>query len=454
MGRQSTKINTKRESILKAASELFACKSYHEVMMDDVARTAGIAKGTLYIYFASKEELYYSVLCTYMDELVRKINEGINISAGAVTALKNYITIFYDFLVSHKEFHLILKKEALTNKNEKCSEAAKYSLALKDILIPILKKGEKEGLFEIADFGLASEILIGSIYAAAWPSTPDDVNNNRNESYMLYAHLIKSISAKKTLSLINKNIVLVSGESSSDKNAEKFENEGANLLAIPAICIKEKNYDKLINLLSGKIRFDIIILSSANAADTFFRYLDKAGLRPDSKTKIAVTGNKTGEAVMRWGYKPDFIPATFSAEGLLSLLRTGKLAGSNILIPKSSIGRNELAEGLKASGAEVFTADIYDTVLPDAGSIEASRTILSGFNEDITIFTSPSAFNNFLKILNIKDAKNHFKNKKTAVIGITTKTALENAGIIPDVVPDEFTIEGIIKKLKDYYDGK
>lgn len=454
MGRQSIKINKKRESILKAASELFAGKSYHEVMMDDVARIAGIAKGTLYIYFASKEELYYSVLCSYMDKLVNILNNGASGTAGAVASLKNYIILFFDFLVSNKEFHLIFKKEALTNKNEKCSEAVKHSLALKNILLPILKKGEEEGLFEIADFNFTSEIIIGSIYAAAWPSIPGAESNRSNESYMLFLHLIKSISAQKAFPLLNKSIVLVSGENTSEKSNEEFEKEGANLLTIPAISIKEKNYTKLINLLNGKIEFNIIVFASGNAAEIFFKYLAKAGLLPDSKIKFAVTGKKTAETVMKWGYRPDYIPATFSSDGLLGLLQTQDLKGSNILVPRSSIGRTELAEGLERLGAKVYSVDIYDTVVPDAGSIEESRKKLNGFDEDITVFTSPSAFCNFLKILNIKDAKIYFRNRKTAVIGTTTKAALENAGIIPDVVPDEFTIEGIIKKMKDYYDGK
>jgi uroporphyrinogen-III synthase/AcrR family transcriptional regulator len=454
MGRQSIKINAKRESILKAASELFAGRSYHEVMMDDVARTAGIAKGTLYIYFESKEELYYSVLCNYMDQLVTILNDGTSCDACPVTSLKNYIALFFEFLVKNKEFHLIFKKEALTNKNEKCSEVVKHSLALKNILMPILQRGEEEGLFEIADLGFTSEILIGSIYAAAWQSIPGAVRTKKDESYMLFTHLVKSISAKKVFPLLNKNIVLVSGEHSSEKNSEEFEREGANLLTIPAISIIEKNYSKLINLLNGKIGFDIIIFASGNAADIFFKYLDKAGLQPDDKIKIAVTGKRTGDAVMKWGYKPDFIPSSFSAEGLLDLLKTKNLEGNNLLIPRSSIGRTELVEELQHLGAKVFPVDIYDTVLPDSASIQQSRNKLKGFNEDIIVFTSPSAFHNFLKILNIKDTKDYFKNRKTAVIGKTTKAALENAGIIPDVVPDEYTIAGIINKLKDYYDGK
>ena len=48
--------NTKRERIIESALLLFAKYGYHGVCMDDVARDAKFAKGTLYNYFFSKED--------------------------------------------------------------------------------------------------------------------------------------------------------------------------------------------------------------------------------------------------------------------------------------------------------------------------------------------------------------------------------------------------------------
>ena len=47
----------RRESILQAASELFGSKGYLETKMSDIADACGIAKGTMYEYFSSKDEL-------------------------------------------------------------------------------------------------------------------------------------------------------------------------------------------------------------------------------------------------------------------------------------------------------------------------------------------------------------------------------------------------------------
>ena len=59
----------KRERMLEVAAELFSKKNYHEVMMDDVARLTDVAKGTVYNYFSSKEELYFTIMSSKLENL-------------------------------------------------------------------------------------------------------------------------------------------------------------------------------------------------------------------------------------------------------------------------------------------------------------------------------------------------------------------------------------------------
>lgn len=48
--------------ILRAAEELFAERGYHDTSMDDIAARVGIAKGTVYLHFASKEDLTLALI--------------------------------------------------------------------------------------------------------------------------------------------------------------------------------------------------------------------------------------------------------------------------------------------------------------------------------------------------------------------------------------------------------
>jgi len=68
----------KRLKILTAATELFAAQPFHKVLLSEVAEAAGVGKGTLYIYFKNKEDLYLSVLYSGFAQLVERMQHRMN----------------------------------------------------------------------------------------------------------------------------------------------------------------------------------------------------------------------------------------------------------------------------------------------------------------------------------------------------------------------------------------
>lgn len=60
--RRQREKESRTESIKKNAAKLFARKGFHNVSMAEIAEAAEVSKGTLYIYFKSKEELYFSLI--------------------------------------------------------------------------------------------------------------------------------------------------------------------------------------------------------------------------------------------------------------------------------------------------------------------------------------------------------------------------------------------------------
>jgi len=59
---EQERIDRRRAQILAAASRVFARRGFHRTTVREVAREAGIADGTIYLYFASKRELLLSLL--------------------------------------------------------------------------------------------------------------------------------------------------------------------------------------------------------------------------------------------------------------------------------------------------------------------------------------------------------------------------------------------------------
>ncbi|WP_054948646.1 TetR/AcrR family transcriptional regulator [Numidum massiliense] len=59
---------SKGEHILDAAYRVFGDKGYHTARMDDIAKAAGVAKGTLYLYFRNKEVMFQAMLTKILDD--------------------------------------------------------------------------------------------------------------------------------------------------------------------------------------------------------------------------------------------------------------------------------------------------------------------------------------------------------------------------------------------------
>lgn len=60
----------KRKAIIRTARDLFSRRPYHEVRLDDVAAAAHVGKGTLYVYFTSKDHLYIELVVEAFDALL------------------------------------------------------------------------------------------------------------------------------------------------------------------------------------------------------------------------------------------------------------------------------------------------------------------------------------------------------------------------------------------------
>jgi len=65
----------KRRLIAATAARLFATRPYHKVKLDDVAAEAGVGKGTLYVYFKSKEDLYFWLIHDAFSQMVARLQE-------------------------------------------------------------------------------------------------------------------------------------------------------------------------------------------------------------------------------------------------------------------------------------------------------------------------------------------------------------------------------------------
>jgi len=94
----------RRACILNAARCVFARQGYSETIVDDIAGQAGIAKGTLYLYFKSKEEIYLAAFTDDARKLEELTRERMNAVNSWQDKLKAYVYVRLDYLETHQDF--------------------------------------------------------------------------------------------------------------------------------------------------------------------------------------------------------------------------------------------------------------------------------------------------------------------------------------------------------------
>ena len=154
----------KYKQILHAAVIVIADNGYHQAQVSKIAKQAGVADGTIYLYFKNKEDILISVFQEKMSVFVENLQEIINESASASEML--YRMIEGHFRVLSEDHHLaVVTQLELRQSNKdlrlKINSILKVYLGLLD---EILKRGIQNGEFrEDMDIRLTRQVIFGTI---------------------------------------------------------------------------------------------------------------------------------------------------------------------------------------------------------------------------------------------------------------------------------------------------
>ena len=91
-------------SIIAAAETVFAERGYHQARMDDIAEAAELAKGTLYYYFKSKDEIYVHLLEREGRKVHAEVRTRITASSTFMEALQQTIDFYLEYFDKNRAF--------------------------------------------------------------------------------------------------------------------------------------------------------------------------------------------------------------------------------------------------------------------------------------------------------------------------------------------------------------
>ena len=257
--------------------------------------------------------------------------------------------------------------------------------------------------------------------------------------------------------LFGRRVLVTRPQEQAVELTERLEEMGADAIEAPMIrIVPPDDYGPLDAACAGVAEFDWIVFASGNAADAFIARLlaGPQDLRALKGVKLCVVGAATAERLAERGLKVDLTPAEYRAEAVVgAMAETGELRGLRVLLPHADIGREMIAEGLRAQGASVTEVVAYRTVAVEAdreGEPDIYRMLLER-RIDVVTFTSPSAVRNFVRVLGAEPAADLLHTTLVASIGPVTADAAAQWNIKTTIMPETHTIPALVDAIVEYF---
>ncbi|MEO0232414.1 MAG: TetR/AcrR family transcriptional regulator [candidate division WOR-3 bacterium] len=161
-----SQINTK-DLILKKAEQIFFENGYYKTKIDDIAKSAKVAKGTIYLYFKSKEDLFISIIEKNLGDFYNKIKEVSEKEKSNSNKLKNIILHVLKEYSKRKVFLKKVEIHRLVGDKDLREHFKKRILPIlmeiRDYIIKIIKNGIKEGELKGENAEAISAFIFGGI---------------------------------------------------------------------------------------------------------------------------------------------------------------------------------------------------------------------------------------------------------------------------------------------------
>ena len=121
---------------MKVAEEMFAQRQFHEVKLEDIARKARIGKGTIYIYFQSKEDLLRGLLREGMGQLLDRVRQRASVSSGSsMNQLREVVSELAQFANERPHMYRLLRVVLPEGGEPKCPGVRKELVSIVEDVI-------------------------------------------------------------------------------------------------------------------------------------------------------------------------------------------------------------------------------------------------------------------------------------------------------------------------------
>jgi len=170
----------RREQLLQCALNLFAKRGYHSISVADIIREAGVARGTFYLYFKNKRDIFQELLNTNFNYIYR-IFPDLKLTSGMTEKqLENALLQSLRRLLSHKNsvlfINLVMQEAMGTDKGFR-DQVDNFFKTITDIFCGMVARAQSLGKARQADPYLVARFIVGILKEAIYQWAKGEIKN-------------------------------------------------------------------------------------------------------------------------------------------------------------------------------------------------------------------------------------------------------------------------------------
>jgi AcrR family transcriptional regulator len=195
-GKQKVVAEFRRSEILAAATKVFATKGFVATRMEDIAKAARLAKGTLYLYFRSKDAIYEATVRQAVTKLAALTEERVRKESDLAGKLAAFISVRIAFWnVQQQQLYRIILSINRQEQHRKRSIAWKKEAVL--YLQSMFADAAKAGEIPDQDFLAAAWTTLDAIRGVIERRAYSEVRSAEDDTKFLTAFLLRALRAKR-----------------------------------------------------------------------------------------------------------------------------------------------------------------------------------------------------------------------------------------------------------------
>ena len=160
MKRNSDKYN----KILTAAIKVFAEQGFHQSTIAQIAKAAGVADGTIYLYFKNKDDILVHFYSQKAKQVFHRFRESVNDAGTAIEKLKNLIRTHLQEFQNDPDMAIAYQLEIRQQRVFTREHIKEMSKMYRDIITEIVELGQEEGTIRRNLYmGLVKRMVNGAV---------------------------------------------------------------------------------------------------------------------------------------------------------------------------------------------------------------------------------------------------------------------------------------------------